>query len=121
MRYKHNGVDLLGHWGDLAPANLHRYNLTSQEITLIHAIVERLQAMLRAHDPMRTAVEFDGLTLAMDIATVHCNDRRINLSKLLASDATDFRMDLLALHVFTDRATGKLANDVTLKFQENKV
>jgi hypothetical protein len=125
MRLKHNGVDLPGHFNSfdavLRQAGLHRYTLTAQEIGLIRAIVERLHAMLAAHDPVKAAGAFDVLTMQMDIATIHCNDRRLNLSKLLLSDATDFRMDLLAMHLYTDRKIGKLSPHVRLQCEENKL
>ena len=121
MRLKHNGTELPGHWGELGQAGLLRYKLTPQEISLIVAIVERLYQMLAAHDPVKAAGAFDVLTMQMDLATIHCNDRRLNLSKLLASDATDFRMDMLALHLFTDRTLGKLPPHVRLQCEENKL
>jgi len=125
MRLKHNGVELPGHFNSfdavLRQAGLHRYTLTPQEIGLIRAIVERLHAMLAAHDPVKAAGAFDVLTMQMDIATIHCNDRRLNLSKLLASDATEFRMDLLAMHLYTDRKIGKLPNHIRLQCEENKL
>lgn len=121
-----NGIEIpLSHFGPRKPQDkqkgLHNYNLTPQEISIIGAIVDRLHSMLIERDPIRAHTQFDALTVAMDIATIHCNDRRLKLSQLLMCDASDFRADMIKIHTHLNRTTGKLPNEIRLIFEENVI
>ena len=121
---KSNGIDIpLSHFGPRRKIDkqkgLHNYNLTSQEVSIIGAIVDRLHRMLVERDPIRAHTQFDALTVAMDIATIHCNDRRLKLSQLLMCDASDFRNDMIKIHTHLNRVTGKLPNEIRLIFEDN--
>lgn len=104
-------------------------HLTAQEIYTIKQIVFRLRQMCEELDPIRTAQVFDNIggalgaefCTAMDIATIHVNDRRIKLFQLLCSDSTDFRADLMKIVGQIDREKGRLPNDCRLIFEENKM
>jgi len=85
---------------------------------LITQIAERMLIMLRQRNP-DLARYVDAFAIAMDVAVVHCNGRRLRLMQLLMSDAIDFASDMFAIRAHLHRHTGKLPDDVRLIFQCN--
>lgn len=121
-----NGIEIpLSHFGPRREVDkqkgLHNYDLTPQEVSIIGAIVDRLHHMLVERDPIRAHTQFDALTVAMDVATVHCNGRRLKLTQLLMCDSSDFRSDMIKIHTHLDRVTGKLPSEIRLIFEETVI
>lgn len=82
------------------------WDISDSEDDLIHEIVERAFDELPSYRQRS-----DGRTGAhMDIAATHLNGCRLDLRKLLTSDAATFAHDVLGIHRHLNRQTARLEN-----------
>lgn len=55
-------------------------------------------------------IEITQLDLVMNLIAVHANGNPLNFKKLLKFDDFNFMHDVLGIHNYLDRETGRLAN-----------
>lgn len=79
------------------------FDCSLEDKKLIGKILSRGMAMGKQYN-----VEFDHVTLAMDITAVHCNGHPLSLLQWLMSSDVDFSQDWLCINRHIDRNTGKL-------------
>lgn len=93
------------------------------ELNMACTPAERELAMMiaaRGHAFMRKyKIDEDVLTAAMDVITVHLNDRRLRLLDFLQAEVTEFAHDYSRIRRCLNRTTGRLSAEVTqLCFEE---
>ena len=90
------------------------FDMSQNEQLLVGQIVARF------HDHMQSRpvpIPYDSVQLTMDLCACHCNGRPLNFIQLLMCDLSDFLRDLALIHLNIDRQTGRLPDNVTLRFQ----
>lgn len=79
------------------------FKVSRDEAALIGRIVDRAAEIWKAH-----GVEFDALSVDMDITATHANGCPLDLSKLFGFPDVDFTHDVGGIMKHLDRTTGKL-------------
>lgn len=97
-------------YGKTGELNMH---CDPQEKELAMRIARRGATFMKTY-----GVEEDVLTAAMDIVVIHLNHHPLRLLAFALSDITDFAHDYSRIRRLINRTTGRLPNEIELKFAE---
>ena len=78
----------------------------------------RLISMIVDREAARSPVQFDRMSMEMDITACHANGCPLKLVELLTADEFNFTHDVYGIHRHLDRTTGKLLDCFLPRFAE---
>ena len=94
-------------------ADVVSFETTRAEARVIGEIVARAKVAAIA-----ARIEFDGMSLHMDLSACHANGCPLKLVELLEADDANFGHDVWGIRRFIDRNTGKLGGHFVPRFAQ---